>query len=219
MTTTGQRLRELREQRGQSQDDIAKLLGIGRTTYLKYETGENKPTRKLKELSALYGVTADYIMGLSDHPHGTPFSGQVDGQFMTFANEVPPPANNIRVPIIASVKCGYNGLAYEYDQGYVYIDKAHGDVRAFRCYGDSMTGIGIYDGDIAIVRIQDDVECGQLAIVTVNNEEGCLKRVRKQEGAIILESANPDYPPRVFTGESMNHVHIVGRVLELRRTF
>ena len=69
--TTGQRLKMLREQRGQSQADIAKLLGIGRTTYLKYENGENKPTRKLKELSALFNVTSDYIMGLSDDPHGT----------------------------------------------------------------------------------------------------------------------------------------------------
>lgn len=68
--TTGQRLKMLREQRGQSQADIAKLLGVGRTTYLKYESGENKPTRKLKELAALFNVTSDYIMGLSDDPHG-----------------------------------------------------------------------------------------------------------------------------------------------------
>lgn len=69
MTITGERLRSLREQRGQSQDDIAKLIGVGRTTYLKYETGENKPTRKLKELSALFNVSTDYIMGLSDSPN------------------------------------------------------------------------------------------------------------------------------------------------------
>ena len=68
MTTTGQRLRMLRESRGQSQDEIAKLIGVGRTTYLKYESGENKPTRKLKELSDLFQVSSDYIMGLSDAP-------------------------------------------------------------------------------------------------------------------------------------------------------
>lgn len=72
MTITGQRLRALREQRGQSQEEIAKLIGVGRTTYLKYESGENKPTRKIKELSALFGVTSDYIMGLSDNPKGEP---------------------------------------------------------------------------------------------------------------------------------------------------
>lgn len=54
MTIIGERLRSLREQRGQSQEEIAKLIGVGRTTYLKYESGENKPTRKLRELATLY---------------------------------------------------------------------------------------------------------------------------------------------------------------------
>lgn len=54
--------------------------------------------------------------------------------------------------------------------GYIYVDseKFHGDIRAFRCYGDSMNGIGILDGDIAIVRMQDKVESGELEIVVVN---------------------------------------------------
>ena len=125
-----------------------------------------------------------------------------------------------KIPIIASVKCGYNGLAFEYQDGYVTIDstKMHGYIKAFRCYGDSMTGIGIFDGDIAIVRIQDDVENGELAIVITDGEEGTLKRIRKQTGAIILESANPEYPPKVFTGEDMNQVHIIGKVIEIRRS-
>ena len=52
---------------------------------------------------------------------------------------------------------------------------------------------------------------------SVDGDEGLLKRIRKQEGAIILESANPAYPPRVFTGESMNRVRVVGKVVEIRR--
>ena len=51
----------------------------------------------------------------------------------------------------------------------------------------------------------------------VDGDEGLLKRIRKQEGAIILESANPAYQPRVFTGESMNRVRVVGNVVEIRR--
>lgn len=129
------------------------------------------------------------------------------------------PTETAKIPIIASVKCGYNGYAYEYQEGSVFIDgeSYHGNIKAFRCYGDSMNGIGIFDGDIAIVRIQDDIENGELAIVVIDNEEGTLKRVRKQEGAIILESANPVYPPRVFTGSDMNTIRIIGKVVEIRR--
>lgn len=59
---TGNRLRKLREEKQMSQEEVAKLIGVGRTTYLKYETGENKPTRKLKELSNLFGVSTDYLL-------------------------------------------------------------------------------------------------------------------------------------------------------------
>jgi transcriptional regulator with XRE-family HTH domain len=60
---TGARLKKLREAKGLSQEEVAKIIGVGRTTYLKYETGENKPTRKLKELSAFFNVSTDYILG------------------------------------------------------------------------------------------------------------------------------------------------------------
>ena len=62
-TITANRLRELREQKGLSQGDVAKLIKVTRTAYAAYETGQNKPTRKLQELSDLFGVSADYILG------------------------------------------------------------------------------------------------------------------------------------------------------------
>lgn len=62
----GTRLRKLREEKELSQAEVAKLIGVGRTTYLKYESGENRPTRKLKELSQLFGVSMDYILGNSN---------------------------------------------------------------------------------------------------------------------------------------------------------
>lgn len=62
-TITANRLRELREQKGLSQGDVAKLINVTRTAYAAYETGQNKPTRKLQELSDLFGVSADYILG------------------------------------------------------------------------------------------------------------------------------------------------------------
>jgi phage repressor protein C with HTH and peptisase S24 domain len=44
-----------------------------------------------------------------------------------------------------------------------------------------------------------------------------LKKVHIQKDAIILESANPSYPARVFTGVERAIVHIVGKVIETRR--
>lgn len=63
MTITSERIRKLREKTGLSQKDVAKLLGVGRTTYVHYETGHAKPSKRLKELCSIFKTTSDYIMG------------------------------------------------------------------------------------------------------------------------------------------------------------
>ena len=60
-------LRNLREDRDLTQQNIADLLKIGRTMYRRYETGETEiPIRHLKVLCAHYGVSADYVLGLTN---------------------------------------------------------------------------------------------------------------------------------------------------------
>lgn len=82
-----------------------------------------------------------------------------------------------------------------------------------------MKDLGINDGDIAIVHQQNNVKNGDLALLIVNDDECTLKRIRKFDGGIILESANPEYPLRVFIGEDLNKIKIVGKVLEIRKKF
>lgn len=63
---TSEILRELRENKGLTQQKLADLLKIGRTMYRRYETGETDiPIRHLRTLCVFYGVTSDYILGLS----------------------------------------------------------------------------------------------------------------------------------------------------------
>ena len=69
---TGKRLRTLRLDKGLSQDEVAKIIGVGRTTYSKYESGDNKPVRKLKELSELFNVSTDYLLGNEKAPDTHP---------------------------------------------------------------------------------------------------------------------------------------------------
>lgn len=204
---TAEILKSLREQHGLSQQEVADKLGIDRTTYVKYESGSSKPVRKLSELAALFGVTTDYLLGNDVDPN-------------KLSNYLGPVVENKKIPIIGSVKCGPNGLAYEYLEGYVFVDDSlTGDVTAFVCKGDSMKDIGISDGDIAIVRRQCTIENGELAVVIINGEEGTLQRVRYHDNVMILEAANPVYPPRIFSGKEMNVVKIFGKVIQVRKNF
>jgi transcriptional regulator with XRE-family HTH domain len=61
------RIRDLREDKDLSQKEIAALLNISQSTYSRYESGFlDIPSEILISLSKLYGVSTDYILGLSD---------------------------------------------------------------------------------------------------------------------------------------------------------
>lgn len=199
------RLKELRKSRNLTQAELAKILGIAQPTLSGWENDKFQIDDDIKtKIADYFGVTVDYLLGRED--------------ITKLSNYLGPVIETKKIPIIGTVKCGPNGLAFEDIDGYVYVDDdLTGEIFALRCKGDSMKFEAIDDGDIAIVRRQDDVECGELAVVVVNGDEGTLKRVRKFEGGIILEAANPDYPPRIFTGEDLNKIKIVGKVLETRR--
>lgn len=61
------RLRDLREDAGLTQTQVAKYLGMSQTGYSKYETSENDiPTQVLIRLAQLYRTSTDYLLGLRD---------------------------------------------------------------------------------------------------------------------------------------------------------
>ena len=61
------RIRDLREDNDKTQQEIADMLGTSQTMYARYERGANElPLRHLIALCKYYGVSADYLLGLSD---------------------------------------------------------------------------------------------------------------------------------------------------------
>ncbi len=93
-----------------------------------------------------------------------------------------------------------------------------------RCFGllvkgDSMVGLHIAAGDIAIIEPTEEVKSGEVAAVMVEGvlPEATLKVVKLSPGAMELHAANPAYPPMVFRGEEQRAVRIVGRMVGLIR--
>ena len=64
-----QRIRDLREDRDLKQRQIAELLHCSQQVYSNYELGQRDiPTEVLIKLSNFYGVSVDYILGLTPNP-------------------------------------------------------------------------------------------------------------------------------------------------------
>ncbi len=67
------RIRNLREDSDLTQSQIAEYLGTSQTMYARYERGANEmPVRHLIQLAKFYGVTMDYLCGLSEQKYRTP---------------------------------------------------------------------------------------------------------------------------------------------------
>ena len=66
----------------------------------------------------------------------------------------------------------------------------------FRVKGDSMTGIGIYEGDELLVDRSIEAKHGNIVLAVLNNEF-TVKRLHRRGGVVKLVAENPIYPPIV----------------------
>ena len=64
------RLKELRQKKGDTQEDVAKVMGVTRRGYQKWENGESqiKP-EKARQLADYFGVNVAYLLGFEDKQH------------------------------------------------------------------------------------------------------------------------------------------------------
>ena len=127
------------------------------------------------------------------------------------------------IPVLGSVPAGIPIEAIQDIIDYKEIDAAtaaKGEYFALQVKGSSMEP-RICEGDIVIVRKQDDVESGEIAIVMVNGDNATIKRLLKYEDGIRLMPTNPAYEPLYFTNDEIleKPVKVIGKVIENRQKY
>ena len=102
------RLKELRKSRNLTQAELAKILGIAQPTLSGWENDKFQIDDDIKtKIADYFGVTVDYLLGRED--------------ITKLSNYLGPVIETKKIPIIGTVKCGPNGLAFEDIDGYVYV--------------------------------------------------------------------------------------------------
>lgn len=67
MNLFSQRLKELRLEKGMTQQQVASLLNMKQQSYIRYEYGTGEPSlNTLVKLTQIFGVSSDYLLGISD---------------------------------------------------------------------------------------------------------------------------------------------------------
>ena len=74
------------------------------------------------------------------------------------------------------------------------------------------------EGDVVIVKKQNNIENGEIAIVLVNGNEATVKKIKKMDNGIMLIPLNNSYEPIFYNVDEINTlpVQIIGKVVELR---
>ena len=197
------RIPELRAEKGISMRDAARMLGMPYTTYVNYEKGTREPNSEtLIALANFYETSVDYLIGKSSSRTGK----------ITIPPGFIPLPKMKTVPLIGAIACGDPITALQNREGEV---DAPEDMRcdfALKCHGDSMTGAGIHAGDTVFIRIQPEVENGEIAAVRIG-EEATLKRVYLHPDYIELRPENSAFESIIRRKEDMNDVQIEGKAV------
>lgn len=199
------RLKELRLKHGFStQGALAAKLFVNQTAVSQWERGVTTPSPPiLLQLSQMYNVSVDYLLGKDEKKPNT--------------------AKGVRIPVYAAVAAGIPIEAIEDIVDYEEIDAAlaaTGDFFGLRIKGDSMEP-KMSEGDVVIVRKQDDADTGDIVIVLINGNEATVKKLKKEPSGISLIPNNPAHPVRYLSPADIASlpVRIIGKVVELRAKF
>lgn len=210
--TVGERLKNLREKLGISQVDFADKINVSKQTLYKYENNiiTNIPSDKIEAAASIGNISPAYLMGW-------------DNNVGPITNGTKHKAPGVTINVLGRVAAGVPIEAIEdiIDTEEISEELAStGDFFGLQIHGDSMEP-RMYEGDVVIVRQQDDAESGEVIIAMVNGDEATCKRLKKYDGGIMLLSNNPRYEPIVFTNEEIEEkpVRIIGKVVELRGKF
>lgn len=126
------------------------------------------------------------------------------------------------IPLVGRIAAGTPILAEQNREDDLPIDpRLFGaeDAFAVRVRGDSMIEAHIRDGDLAILRPQEEAEDGQIVAVQIEGiePEATLKILRRRNGTVELQPANAEYKPLVFHGAERSRVTILGRLVGVIR--
>ena len=202
----------LRTANGYTQEELADKLGINRSRIGMYETGRREPDFETTELIAdFFNVDVDYLLGRTSKTTMLPES-MAHGELPRFPNIFPIKTRN--VPLLGEIACGEPIFCNEGRESYI---AAGTDIKADFCLkarGDSMTGARIMDGDIVFIQKDAPLEDGQIYAVVID-DEATLKRVYydAEDHMLQLVAENPAYKPLIYTGEKLDHVHILGKAI------
>lgn len=186
MKNIGYRIKERRKQLGLTGVEVAERIGIAQATYYRYETtkGENLPADLVRPLANVLLTTPEYLLGFTDDASVA--------RRENYAN-IFPVEPSAKLAVAGVIRAGQPICTNQNESDTETVDAKYADGNHFllKVQGDSMSPT-IPDGSIAIIRVQDTAEKGQIVAFAMDGEYATLKRYLPQpDGSVLLRADNP----------------------------
>lgn len=120
------------------------------------------------------------------------------------------------VPLVGRVTAGLPILAIENIEEYMTLPQdmlGKDNLFCLRVQGESMIDVGIYDGDIIIVREQNNADNGEIVVAMIE-DEATVKRIYYEKTRVRLQPEN-QYMEPIYA----ENVQVIGKVVGLFRLF
>ena len=197
-------LRHYLDRENKTQKEVADAIGVSPQTFNTWLQMVALPRMgKVQALADYFGINKPDLLDDKPEPHEKP--------------------RGVKIPVLGDVAAGIPIEAIEDIIDYEEIDEnlaRRGEFFGLRIKGNSMSP-RIQNGDVVIVRVQQDAESGDIVIAKVNGDDACCKKLLKHNDGITLLSFNQDYEPLSFNKQDIASlpVSIIGKVVELRGKF
>lgn len=198
-------LRFYMEKRNKSRNEVCEALNFKYTTFTDWCNGVKYPRiDNIEKLANYFGISKSDLIEIK-------------------GSDTDESIKSVQIPVLSYVKAGIPMTAIENIIDYEEISQEQartGEFFGLQIKGDSMEP-RITEGDVVIVRKQETVENGEIAVVLINGDDATVKKFYKTDAGIKLVSTNPTYDPFFFTPDEVNSlpVSVIGKVVELRAKF
>ncbi len=220
MDKFGIRFKEERKKKNLTQQGLASLFHLDKSSISKYENGHQMPEMEtLINICDYFGVSVEYLVGQTDKREKV--INKTDVNDITNLTKIDN-KKMVAIPVIGVIKAGIPMLAEENIIDFEYVHQEELQVGEEYFYlqikGDSMINASIKDGSRVLIKKQNFIENdGDIMAVRVNGDEAVLKRVYKQENGLVLQSENPKYAPMFYPASDIEigYVSIIGRAIKV----
>ena len=191
--------------RNKSRNEVCEALNFKYTTFTDWCNGVKYPRiDNIEKLANYFGISKSDLIEIK-------------------GSDTDESIKSVQIPVLGYVKAGIPMTTIENIIDYEEISQEQartGEFFGLQIKGDSMEP-RITEGDVVIVRKQETVENGEIAVVLINGDDATVKKFYKTDAGIKLVSTNPTYDPFFFTPDEVNTlpVSVIGKVVELRAKF